>query len=753
MDGGGQFNADIVRDHVIISVMVFDSLRGEKSKAEDKKLYRENGNLASFKDDVARGGIDDNTDESSVMATIASLNPVVIVDESHNAKSDLSREMLARLNPSCIIELTATPRDSSNIISFVNAMKLREANMVKLPVVVRNLSDQAAVISHAIDLRARLEAEAKAEVDDGGAYIRPIVLFQASSKNAKNDDGLTFEKLRDDLVKQYGINPDWIKIKTANVDELKGIDLMANDCQVRFIITINALKEGWDCPFAYILATLADRSSAVDVEQILGRILRQPYIRSHSRTPLNMSYVLTASAVFSQTLEKIVAGLNQAGFSRNDYRTPDLVVGESNDNTRSITTATNAQNGVEKSPVDLFSQATSSQAVDSTAYSASGAFNPSENQFTENSVDATLRCGEEATNQLDNVAATRNEEVLAPEEREMMNNYPLRVDFQEDIAALRLPQFYRRTAKDSLFADAEGGVLLDREMLLEGFRLSDCDLNDFNPSLEGGEVAQIDLKALNADGLADYEPTRIKLNPRELSRLRDYFASLSTESKRQQLSGLISNWLGKMPPLGEADLRSYIDKILVRMSPAELDLILEQQNAFVEVVKKRAKLEMAQHRKKTLSKWVGTDDVFTAEKYQLALEVHPIELYTPTENTLYEREESARSTNLEVKMADWLASADNIHWWHRNHQTRGFNLNGSINHYPDFIIKTKKGSVVLVETKGEHLKNDDSETKVELGKLWERCAGRTYSYIMVFEQTPISGSVNWQDAVEILKKI
>ena len=57
---------------------------------------------------------------------------------------------------------------------------------------------------------------------------------------------------------------------------------MRNDCDVRFIITINALKEGWDCPFAYILASLADKSSAVDVEQILGRVLRQPYVMKHN---------------------------------------------------------------------------------------------------------------------------------------------------------------------------------------------------------------------------------------------------------------------------------------------------------------------------------------------------------------------------------------------------------------------------------------------------------------------------------------
>ena len=69
-----------------------------------------------------------------------------------------------------------------------------------------------------------------------------------------------------------------IKIKTANINEIKGLDLLSKECDVRYIITINALKEGWDCPFAYVLASLADKRSPVDVEQILGRVLRQPYV-------------------------------------------------------------------------------------------------------------------------------------------------------------------------------------------------------------------------------------------------------------------------------------------------------------------------------------------------------------------------------------------------------------------------------------------------------------------------------------------
>lgn len=100
---------------------------------------------------------------------------------------------------------------------------------------------------------------------------------------------------------------------------------MSRDCEVRYIITVNALKEGWDCPFAYILASLANKTSRVDVEQILGRILRLPYTTQHKENLLNLSYVFTSSANFKGTLENIITGLNRAGFSKKDYQVvPDV---------------------------------------------------------------------------------------------------------------------------------------------------------------------------------------------------------------------------------------------------------------------------------------------------------------------------------------------------------------------------------------------------------------------------------------------
>ena len=42
------------------------------------------------------------------------------------------------------------------------------------------------------------------------------------------------------------------------------------------IITKSALQEGWDCPFAYVLCSLAASSNLKAMTQLIGRILRQP---------------------------------------------------------------------------------------------------------------------------------------------------------------------------------------------------------------------------------------------------------------------------------------------------------------------------------------------------------------------------------------------------------------------------------------------------------------------------------------------
>lgn len=53
---------------------------------------------------------------------------------------------------------------------------------------------------------------------------------------------------------------------------------------------MDKLREGWDCPFAYVLCSVSNLSSTTAVEQILGRVLRQPYARLKAHDELNLAY-------------------------------------------------------------------------------------------------------------------------------------------------------------------------------------------------------------------------------------------------------------------------------------------------------------------------------------------------------------------------------------------------------------------------------------------------------------------------------
>ena len=226
------FSPSSVNENLNIFVLSFDSLR--TSKKEGRKVYQDNGSLMPFADDA---GVDIYSgEEISLMKVISSLHPVVIVDESHNAVSELSIEMLNVLEPSFVLDLTATPRESSNIISFVTAQELKNENMVKLPVIIQNNSKIEGVIGNALHLRKVLELKAQeCEKNYGTPYIRPIVLFQAQPKTG--EEATTFERLKQFLI-SAGCKEDEIAIKTAEINELKNVNLLSNRCKIKYIITV-----------------------------------------------------------------------------------------------------------------------------------------------------------------------------------------------------------------------------------------------------------------------------------------------------------------------------------------------------------------------------------------------------------------------------------------------------------------------------------------------------------------------------------
>lgn len=153
---GSNFNPTVVKEQISIFVMSFASLRARRKA--DRKVFEENGQLASFVDTYEGSDhVLSDSDETSLINVIRSLKPVVVLDESHNAETDLSVEMLQNLNPSFILDLTATPKDNSNIISTASALALKREHMVKLPVIVYNHHDKNEVINSALHLQSKLE--------------------------------------------------------------------------------------------------------------------------------------------------------------------------------------------------------------------------------------------------------------------------------------------------------------------------------------------------------------------------------------------------------------------------------------------------------------------------------------------------------------------------------------------------------------------------------------------------------------------
>ena len=243
--------------------------------------------------------------------------PLMIVDEAHNAVTGLTREMQARVNPCAIVEFTATPRDRNgrrlnNILHSVSARELKTEAMIKLPIQLSEHDTWQGAVSGAIAARASLARSAKDDAD----YIRPLVLFQAQPKNQE----VTVDALKAHLVEVEGIAPERIAVATGDQRELDGIDLFDRACGIEHVITIEALKEGWDCSFAYVFCSVARIRSAVDVEQLLGRVLRMPYAARRRLSDLNRAYAFVSEPSFGASAQALADKLVAMGFEEEEAK-------------------------------------------------------------------------------------------------------------------------------------------------------------------------------------------------------------------------------------------------------------------------------------------------------------------------------------------------------------------------------------------------------------------------------------------------
>ncbi|MDR1850486.1 MAG: DEAD/DEAH box helicase family protein [Zoogloeaceae bacterium] len=297
-----------IENNACIIVSTIQAFR--QSNTDKYNVYRHNENLEPHFTQIAASEGMEKSDKGAIKFSFANLlfhhRPIVIVDEAHNVISGLSQEMQGRLNPSAIVELTATPQLNNNTLYNVRATELKEEEMIKLPIELREHLGWEQAVDEAIAKRAELEKAAENERE----YIRPILLFQAQDKSG----AVTVEVLKDYLIHTANIPAAEIAIATGEQKELDGINVFSNDCPIKYIITIEALKEGWDCSFAYVLCSLANIKSDTAVEQLLGRVMRMPYATSRRISALNKAYAYVLSKSFGEAADTLVKKLANKGF-------------------------------------------------------------------------------------------------------------------------------------------------------------------------------------------------------------------------------------------------------------------------------------------------------------------------------------------------------------------------------------------------------------------------------------------------------
>lgn len=328
-------NRAMVSSSAVIVVTTIQSYRIDNEA--NRKVYQDNGylmdhftNLPSWVRKHLSGagssasgqdGADASGRVSLSLANVMKMRgPIVVMDEAHNARTQVSFDSLARFAPLAVLELTATPeqthdpdRDSyaSNVLHAVSALQLQREGMIKLPVELESRDNWLDVLAVTVERRSQLEKAAQAW---GERYIRPIALIQAQPRSRTRETH-TVDAIKSALVDKLSIPADNIRIATGDKDELGAEDLSGPDCTVEYIITVDKLREGWDCPFAYVLGSVGNVATTTAVEQLLGRVLRMPDAKPTGVPELDRAYAVVQSPDVVKTASNLCDSLvNCCGF-------------------------------------------------------------------------------------------------------------------------------------------------------------------------------------------------------------------------------------------------------------------------------------------------------------------------------------------------------------------------------------------------------------------------------------------------------
>lgn len=266
---------------------------------------------------------DEKKNSHLVRTSLANLvrlhEPAVILDEGHKWTSSQARQTIEGFNPKIVVELSATPpKEEANILVVVTGRELLAEKMIKLPLNIsnNNVNSWKDVVTAARDKRRDLAKLALQEYGRTKYLIRPIVLVQVERTGRDQRDAklIHSEDVKEYLIQNLAVDERAVAIKSSEKDDIEGINLLDENCTIEWIITKQALQEGWDCPFAYILVSLAQTTSTKGMTQLVGRVLRQPRQQQTSLSELNQSYVYCLRRKSKEVTAEVKKALEKEGY-------------------------------------------------------------------------------------------------------------------------------------------------------------------------------------------------------------------------------------------------------------------------------------------------------------------------------------------------------------------------------------------------------------------------------------------------------
>jgi len=333
---------------------------------------------------------------------------------------------------------------------------------------------------------------------------------------------------------------------------------------------------------------------------------------------------------------------------------------------------------------------------------------------------------------------------LPNEIQQLMKTYSIKNVFKDQAALINLPQFYLKVPANDLFGTREEELPLEKENLLDGFALSKADTNIVFDNI-ASELYKVDLDETKKE----HTPTFVKLDGMVKESVIAYMLDPQRKDSRvKNFTKRIMDIIGNMYPIPDIEIKKYINRILADFKDEQFGDFANNEYSYTDKIKLKIKSLSEVFAEQKFKDFLDTDKVFIKTSFTLPKNISPGDTAKDITKSLYEKE--GGMNGFEERVINEIGNMPNIAFWTRNIERKGFRINGFINHYPDFIIQTKSGKTILLETKGDHL---DAEQKIRLGSLWASKAGNTYRYFMVYERRTVDSAYKLEDFLNIIKEI